>query len=264
MEKILKQEGSFAGELEGSLVPRSVKPWQPGLTPGGRCRTMRRRPQAGKCCRGPVRRDHRQSARQGHARGHGSEVQCRGSHSHCRPRRPGSLWRHGLALGSVGNDHTSDSVRTMVTPEEVTRYGLDLMVRRPEGVEKPDFEFIFDLTQLEGRQGWRVRCRRRSAIRDTPALQDPLKLGGLLHQFVFAPEACDSLLRAAEKAGVAGLGFRRLRRNLRYGTDRLRESQGPGRYRGGGAQEGRGRDFGARQGDELVLRSTRSRLRKNA
>ena len=103
--------------------------------------------------------------------------------------------------------HTADAVRNVVTPEEVTRYGLDLMVRRPEGVEKPEFEFIFVLTQLaKDRKDGAFGAAAVSAIRDTPALQDPLTLGGLLHQFVFAPEACDALLQAAEKAGVAGLG----------------------------------------------------------
>ena len=121
-----------------------------------------------------------------------------------------ALARHGDTASRwalVGNYHNADYVRNVVSPEEVTRYALDLMVRRPDGVEKPEFEFIFDVTEIakDGKSD-AFAGAVVSAIRDTPALQDPLALGSLLHQFVFAPDACDSLLKAAQKAGAEGLG----------------------------------------------------------
>ncbi|TGT92443.1 peptidoglycan-binding protein, partial [Mesorhizobium sp. M5C.F.Ca.ET.164.01.1.1] len=48
----------------------------------------------------------------------------------------------------VSNYHQAKVVRTVVTPEEVTRYALDILVSKPAGVDKPEFEFIFDLTQI--------------------------------------------------------------------------------------------------------------------
>ena len=40
-----------------------------------------------------------------------------------------------------------------------------------------------------------------SAIRDDKRLQDPLVLGGILKQFIFAPGACDAVLASAKRAG---------------------------------------------------------------
>jgi len=37
-------------------------------------------------------------------------------------------------------------------------------------------------------------------------LQDPLTLGAVMSQFAFAPDACDSVLAAARKAGIDGVG----------------------------------------------------------
>jgi TPR repeat protein len=107
----------------------------------------------------------------------------------------------------VRNYHQAKVVRAVVTPDEITRYALDIMVSKPEGVDKPEFEFIFDLTQIaQDRKSKTVGSATLQAIRDDPRLQDPLTLGAIMSQYSFAPEACDSVLAAARKAGVAGIG----------------------------------------------------------
>ncbi|CDX25657.1 exported hypothetical protein [Mesorhizobium sp. ORS 3359] len=107
----------------------------------------------------------------------------------------------------VRNYHQARAIRSVVTPDEITRYALDILVSKPEGVEKPEFEFIFDLTQIaQDRKSKAVGGATLQAIRDDPRLQDPLTLGAIMGQFAFAPDACDSVLAAARKADIAGVG----------------------------------------------------------
>lgn len=107
----------------------------------------------------------------------------------------------------VSNYHQAKVVRTVVTPEQVTRYALDILVSKPAGVDKPEFELIFDLTQIaQDRKSKVVGSATIQAIRDDPRLQDPLTLGAIMGQFAFAPDACDSVLAAARKAGIDGIG----------------------------------------------------------
>lgn len=107
----------------------------------------------------------------------------------------------------VRNYHQARAIRSVVTPDEITRYALDILVSKPEGVEKPEFEFIFDLTQIaQDRKSKAVGGATLQAIRDDPRLQDPLTLGAIMGQFAFAPDACDSVLAAAKKSGVDGVG----------------------------------------------------------
>ncbi|WP_189434961.1 sel1 repeat family protein, partial [Mesorhizobium sp. M1E.F.Ca.ET.041.01.1.1] len=107
----------------------------------------------------------------------------------------------------VRNYHQARVVRAVVTPDEVTRYALDILVSKPDGVDKAEFEFIFDLTQIaQDRKSKAVGNATLQAIRDDPRLQDPLTLGAIMGQFAFAPDACDSVLAAARKAGIDGVG----------------------------------------------------------
>ncbi|MDX8517300.1 tetratricopeptide repeat protein [Mesorhizobium dulcispinae] len=107
----------------------------------------------------------------------------------------------------VRNYHQARAIRSVVTAEEITRYALDILVSKPEGVDKPEFEFIFDLTQIaKDRKSKAVGNATLQAIRDDPRLQDPLTLGAIMGQFAFAPDACDSVLAAARKAGIDGAG----------------------------------------------------------
>ena len=107
----------------------------------------------------------------------------------------------------VKNYHQADLIRAGVTPEEITRYGLDILVSRPEGIEKAEFEFIFDLTSIyqEG-NGDRFGKAFLDAVRDDPRLHDPLTLGGILQQVLFAPGACEAVLAALAAAGVEDAG----------------------------------------------------------
>lgn len=105
------------------------------------------------------------------------------------------------------NYHQLATVRRVVSAAEITRYGLDLMLTKPPGAEKIEFEFIFNTTQIyQDGQAREFGQSVIAAIRDDPRLQDPLALGGVLKQFVFAPGACDAVLAAAKRAGVDGLG----------------------------------------------------------
>ena len=106
----------------------------------------------------------------------------------------------------VSNYHQADVVRTLVTPEEVTRYGLDLLVLRPEGAEKVEFEVIFDVSALY--EAGAIDAFGKAvvaAVRDDERLQDPFILGGIIEQLNFAPGACDAIAKAAN-------GSRRRRR----------------------------------------------------
>lgn len=105
------------------------------------------------------------------------------------------------------NYHQLAAVRRVVSAAEITRYGLDLMLTKPPNAEKIEFEFIFNTTQIY--QDGKVEEFGRAvidAIRDDVRLQDPLALGGVLKQFIFAPGACDAVLASARRAGVDGLG----------------------------------------------------------
>ncbi len=121
-----------------------------------------------------------------------------------------SLARYGDAAARwalLVNYDEADFVRNNVTPAELTRYGLDILVARPAGMEKPDFEFVFALgMMLSADEMGSFGAATLDAIRDDPRLQDPLALGGVLQALVFAPGACDAILEAARISQVAGLG----------------------------------------------------------
>ena len=125
-------------------------------------------------------------------------------------KRIGTLARYGDLASRwvlVRNYHQARAIRSVVTPDEITRYALDILVSKPQGVDKPEFEFIFDLTQIaQDRKSKAVGSATLDAIRDDPRLQDPLTLGAIIGQFAFAPDACDSVLDAAKNAGINGVG----------------------------------------------------------
>jgi TPR repeat protein len=107
----------------------------------------------------------------------------------------------------VRNYHQAQVIRDGVTPAEITRYGLDILVTNPEGVEKADFEFIFDLTaMMEDGTVDAFGEAMVNAVRDDPRLQDPLTLGSIMQQLVFAPGACDAILTASGAVGIADIG----------------------------------------------------------
>jgi hypothetical protein len=106
----------------------------------------------------------------------------------------------------VRNYHQSQAIRQGVLPAEVTRYGLDILVTRPEGVEKPEFEFIFDVTAMDEGTIDQFGTAVVNAVRDDQRLHDPLTLGSIMQQMIFAPGACDSVLKAIATEKIAGGG----------------------------------------------------------
>jgi hypothetical protein len=103
--------------------------------------------------------------------------------------------------------HKAGNIAAAVTPEEITRYGLDLVVTRPEGAEKVEFEFIFDVSAIYTAGAIDAFGKAVvAAIRDDVRLQDPLTLGGVMEHINFAPGACGAIATAATEAGVAGAG----------------------------------------------------------
>jgi hypothetical protein len=103
--------------------------------------------------------------------------------------------------------HQSSLVRARLSPGDVTRYGLDILISRPEFAEKAEFEFIFDITKLFEENNIPVFGEAvLMAARDDHRMQDPLVLGGILGQVLFAPGACDSILAAAKKYELKDYG----------------------------------------------------------
>jgi len=105
------------------------------------------------------------------------------------------------------NYHLSSAVRRVVSPGDITRYGLDLIVTRPAEAEKVDFEFIFTVSAMY-QDGTSAAFGEAlvDAVRDDTRMQDPLTLCGVMQQVLFAPGGCDAILAAAGKAGLDGLG----------------------------------------------------------
>ncbi|SDB31856.1 tetratricopeptide repeat protein [Bauldia litoralis] len=104
----------------------------------------------------------------------------------------------------VRNYHQASFIRDIVTAAEITRYGLDILVTRPEGVEKAEFEFVFDLTAMhEAGTLDAFGAGVVDAVRDDQRLQDPLTLGSITQQFIFAPGACDAIQPAMQAAGAS-------------------------------------------------------------
>ena len=129
----------------------------------------------------------------------------------------------------VRNYHQAKVVRSVVTPAEIVRYALDLLVTRPDSVKKAEFEFAFDLAQIaEDGKFDAVGDATLAAIRDDPRLHDPLTLGGIMRQFtMMAPRACDAVLDAAKSAGVTGLGSDGCAEDTRAALIRFAKAQGP-------------------------------------
>jgi TPR repeat protein len=110
-------------------------------------------------------------------------------------------------LSLVPNYHQDATIRRVVSVAEITRYGLDLMITRPPGAEKVDFDVIFNVTQIY-QDGGSAEFGKAvvDAVRDDSRLQDPLVLGSVLKQLIFAPGACEAVLASAQRAGADRLG----------------------------------------------------------
>ncbi len=71
-------------------------------------------------------------------------------------------------------------------------------------VGKAEFEFIFDVTAMnEAGKLDAFGAGFVNAVRADPRLQDPLTLGSITQQFIFAPGACDAIQPAMQVAGAS-------------------------------------------------------------
>ncbi len=114
---------------------------------------------------------------------------------------------HQARWALMKNYHQSKLIRGVVSGEELMRYGIDILVSKPRGVEKAEFEMIFSLTSLFQQRKAAAGARAFfDALRDDARLQDALVLNGLLKQFAFAPGICDALLAEARKQGIRDAG----------------------------------------------------------
>ncbi|MDH7796875.1 TPR repeat protein [Beijerinckia sp. GAS462] len=106
----------------------------------------------------------------------------------------------------MSNYHQSSLVRQVVSPEELTRYSLDILVVKPDEAPKASFEFIFDLTTLYKQdRGKTFGPAFLAAVRDDPRLQDLSMLTEISKHMMFAPGACDAVLAAAKLQKIGGL-----------------------------------------------------------
>ena len=98
------------------------------------------------------------------------------------------------------------AVRAEVSPEEMARFGLDLMLGKDPAMEKLDIEFTFAITQIS-MEGKRDKFAEGllSTLRDDARLATKAGLGEMLQTLIFVPEACDAIVEAAINAGIEGL-----------------------------------------------------------
>jgi TPR repeat protein len=105
------------------------------------------------------------------------------------------------------NYHKSSAIRSGVSVEEITRYSLDILVSNPPQVEKADFEYIFNLTEI-------FKAKRTAAfanavintVRDDPRLQDSVALAAIFKHSQMSPGACDAISAALRQRKLAIAG----------------------------------------------------------
>jgi hypothetical protein len=100
--------------------------------------------------------------------------------------------------------HQASVVRAEVAPEEMTRFGLDLMLGKDPTMEKLDIEFTFAMTQIsmEGKSK-AFAAGFLSTLRDDARLASKAGLGEMLQALIFVPEACDAIVAGARDTGIA-------------------------------------------------------------
>ncbi len=100
----------------------------------------------------------------------------------------------------------SSIVGQAVTPAELTRYGIDLLLTNDPRMEKLSIEFNFAMAEL-----WKADQENAfaegflTALRDDPRLRDKQTLDDILHDLIFIPGGCDMLLAGAKVLAVEGL-----------------------------------------------------------
>jgi hypothetical protein len=105
-------------------------------------------------------------------------------------------------------DENSD-IPKVVSPAEVIRYNLDLLLARPSNMPKLDFKLIFNVTAvtMKRREPRAFAAAFMDALRDDPRLQHAGGLGAVLGHLSFAPMACDAIAAfATRELRIQGMG----------------------------------------------------------
>ena len=178
-----------AGRLEG------------GDTPADASRRSRRPRPRPRLHRGDARRPERRGAGAGHRR---RSTRWRNM---ATSRRAGRFFATTISRRQCAAWWASATSRATASTWSSTR---------PEQAEKVDFEFIFTLSAMyEDGTSAAFGEAFIDALRDDARLQDPLTLGGVMQQALFAPGACEAILAASAKVGIDGARRRRMRRAAR-------------------------------------------------
>lgn len=214
IEKVLKAEGKFSGDANGYFGPEARAglralveargPWrQAALQPTKPVES----PQPGAAAQPQIARSVVDSVRE-------KALQRSQSIKTDADRLAALRMFNALArLGDLhsrwlmmSNYHQSSLVRQVVSPAELTRYSLDILVVKPDQAPKASFEFIFDLTTMYKQdRGRAFGAAFLTTVRDDPRLQDLSMLTEIGQHMMFAPGACDAVLAAAKQEKVAGL-----------------------------------------------------------
>lgn len=214
IEKVLKAEGKFSGDANGYFGPEARAglralveargPWrQAALQPTKPVEA----PQPGAAAQPQIARSVVDSVRE-------KALQRSQSIKTDADRLAALRMFNALArLGDLhsrwlmmSNYHQSSLVRQVVSPAELTRYSLDILVVKPDQAPKASFEFIFDLTAMYKQdRGRAFGAAFLTTVRDDPRLQDLSMLTEIGQHMMFAPGACDAVLAAAKQEKVAGL-----------------------------------------------------------
>jgi len=95
-----------------------------------------------------------------------------------------------------------------VTPAEVTRFALDVMITNPKGAEKASFDYMFNITSIfQAKQSVRLGEAFIDAVRDDKRLQDEEALARILAHTMMSPGGCAGISAALrQRKAQAGDG----------------------------------------------------------
>ncbi|MBN9084708.1 MAG: hypothetical protein BGP04_25840 [Rhizobiales bacterium 62-17] len=217
IEKVLKAEGKFSGDANGYFGPEARAglralveargPWRQAALQPSTTKPAATAPQPGVAAQPQIARSVVDSVRE-------KALQRSQSIKTDADRLAALRMFNALArLGDLqsrwlmmSNYHQSSLVRQVVSPAELTRYSLDILVVKPDQAPKASFEFIFDLTTMYKQdRGRAFGAAFLTSVRDDPRLQDLSMLTEIGKHMMFAPGACDAVLAAAKQEKVTGL-----------------------------------------------------------
>lgn len=111
-------------------------------------------------------------------------------------------------FGLMSNYHKMPLIRQIITPAEVTRFALDVMITNPKGAEKANFDYMFNITSIfQAKQSVRLGEAFIDAVRDDKRLQDEEALSAILGHTKMSPGGCAGISSALrQRKAPAGDG----------------------------------------------------------